>query len=341
MKEKRTNIKDVAKMAKISATTVSAYLNKTAPVNVNTAKRIEMAINELGYIPNRAAKSLRTGRSKVIALIGLYLRNPLTGEFMYRVQEKLAESNYFLDIISLNKKIVPVSDLVKVYDFNHFDGIIIGMIDKDMINYFNESNTNYVTVADYGELTSDFVKVQVDTYAAGNLAAEYLIENNHKKIGLFLNSGLPFVKDFEICKNGFSDRLKMSNLNIEFEFKTPIDIDAIRNSLENNKDQIIENIKKKKITAIFATTDMVAVYLLKLLNNCGLNVPEDISLISFDNIRYSEIVKPALTTINKPVDDIGHICVEKLISMIEKKEAPDKKVVLEPELVIRESVRKI
>jgi len=336
----KTTIKDIAKNAGVCHKTVSNYLNKTANVKKETAERIKNAIVELNYIPNLHARGLRTGKTKVIAYIESFLNNPSTINVVKGVQEELYKEGYFLNIISIDKN-VPVDEIAQLYNIFVFDGIILGAVSRELVMFLNNLQLPFITLAQYKNIPENIFKLRLDHFIAGEIVAEYLIDNNHKRFGFFINKGEVEINDFEYLERGFSDRLNKGNFKINFKYLAPLGIEEIEKVLEKDKHHIKDSIIKNKISAIFTTDDNIAIILINILRDFKINVPGDVSVIGFGDIRISKVIRPKLTTIDRLYDKRARMVAKIIISLIEGKNSYQNDIVLKPELVIRDSVRKI
>jgi len=240
----KTTIKDVAKSAGVCHKTVSNYLNKTANVKEETAEMIKRAISELNYIPNLYARGLRTGKTKTIALIESFIQNPVNQSVIKGLQEELYKVKYFLNIISI-EKIVPIDEIIKLPNLLSYDGIILGAVSRDLVMYFNSLKVPFISLARHDDIPENIFKIQIDLNKAGGMVAEYLIKNNHRKIGFFMNKSELEIKDFNYLRKGFSDRLRQENLKMCFEYKTPLEIGEIDKVFKRDKDYIIKSITIK------------------------------------------------------------------------------------------------
>lgn len=177
--------------------------------------------------------------------------------------------------------------------------------------------------------------INTNNYQGGLLAAEYLIKNNHKNIGIIANYSK--LKAHVSRLKGFKETLKKHGLQHKFF----IDIDTrnleINRKIEEYKDKLL----KQECTALFAATDLTAIYLIKFFIKNNIRIPEDISIISYGNIFYSKITNPELTTIDHKLGEIGITAARNLISKIEKGKYKKLETLLEPEIIIRDTVKKI
>ena len=334
IKTDKVNIKTVAQKANVTAKTISNYLNKTAPVKKETAEKIRIAIEELNYAPNRAARILRTGKTRMIGFTVdiSNLNHPATMESISKIEEVLSKTIYNLYIISLEDKPNSTHKLIESVNEKTIDGLILGKLSKKSFEYIEKTNipkifTNKINVNAESSYTI------INNVFGAKLAANYLLEKNHKNIGIIVNES-SLNNDFIERRNSFVNTIEKNRLKIRTELKIALNLNEIENNLENNKEKILN----KNITAFFVTTDITALYLISFLHKNKIRIPEDISIIGFDNINYSKISIPSLTTVGGFIEG-WQLSIDNLIHKIEKGEFLKRKIVIKPKLFIRDSVK--
>lgn len=313
---------DVAKHAGVSVATASRVLsNAEYPVSPKLRKKVLKASSELNYIPNVFGKVLRNDMYKAIGIIVPSLQNPFYNQVIFGIESAAANSGYEIRLFSSHRIVEQERSEISFLLHSRVMALIIISIDSspDALN-------NYIA---YGGrvalLESEFslesaVSVETDYFAAGQIAARHLVDCGHKNIA-FLTS--PLTKSFRrkilvgvketLSEAGqiFSDKdvfvahmEKESNIGLyEFEIGRYL----TETLLQNNK----------KYTAIIAINDITAFGVIQALSRHGLSVPEDISVIGFDNIIYSEMISPPLTTVELPSSNMGQAACQMLISSIE------------------------
>lgn len=345
---KRVVIKDVAKEAGVSAATVSYVLNKTESVSIRqeTIDKVMEAVNKLGYVPNQAAKTLGSARfvgqskSNLIGLVipqtesgkELMFANPFYGDFLSSVEYAARREGFHLLVSGVNAD----QSYIEIAKNRSLDGIIIlGMYPSDDIKEYKQTGIPTVLVDCYG---SDhfFHSVRTDDRYGGYLATMYLIEHGHRTIGFISGD----VKEFGVNYMrflGYQDALKEAgipfdqNLVITGYVGYQFGIEAASKVTQKNAG----------ITAVFATADIVAVGMVKGFSNHNLSVPDDISIIGFDDIYQAEICDPGLTTIRQNVKDKGNEVTKIIVSAAKNPNFSKKEIVIPLEIVERESVRSI
>ena len=299
-----------------------------------TAKRIKTAIEELHYVPHRAAKVLRTGKTKMIGFtVDLpNLKHPATMELIYKIEEVLSESSYNLYIICLKDESDGTGKLVGSIDERTIDGLILGQLSKGNIEYLKNINVPKIFTNKIN-LDQETSYTIIDNIDGAKLVADHLLEKKHKNIGIIMNES-SVDNSFIDRRNSFIDTIEKNGLKITTELRVPLRMDEIVDSLEKNKEKILN----KNVTAFFVTTDVTALYLISFLHQNKVRVPEDISIIGFDNINYSKFSIPPLTTIGGFIEG-WKLSLDNLINKIEKGEFLKRIIVIKPKLYERDSVK--
>ena len=328
MRRLKVTIEDVAKEAGVSPQTVSNYLHGER-IKEKNREKIKKTIKELDYVPYSIARTLRTGKTSTIGfLLKLsYLKQPATFETIYGIKKRLDESGYNLDLIC--------SEESSKFDDRLVDGLLIGPISEKIFKDIEKIKIPIIFLhkCDYADKKT---YVTVDNKYGGKLAAEHLIKNNHKKIGILVNtSKINF--DFKKRRDSFVKTIKVNGAALRLELEVPLDINKYKNWWDQNK-SIIYN---SKVTAIFGTTDILALHLMSFLNDDGIKVGEDLSIIGFDNTAGSKYSTPKLTTVSGEFEKTGYLGADNIINKIEKGKYKEKKIIIQPKLYIRNSVKYI
>lgn len=322
-----TKLKDVAKKAGVSVATVSYVLNDSGSVSKRVKNKVLTAVRTLGYTPNRAAQAMRTGRTKTLGLVLPDLLNPFFPE-MAQVFENIArELGYSIFLVDTKHSVEIEKEGINSLIQQGVDGII--WFPKTQENTAHGISAHVPIIVLDRELPG-FDIVRPNHEEGGRLQSEYLLEMGHKKVGLI--SGPLSVDNMRLRRDAFVEAFR-KNGKIAWELENPfsMEITAI------NKKQL----SKGKPTAIVAGNDMIAVGVIKTLNELGIAVPEQVSVIGFDNISWCEVVSPALTTIRMQLKEIAAEAVSLLLRRITEPNTPQRKIVINVELVTRDSVAKI
>jgi len=335
----KITIIEIAKLAGVSRTTVSRVLSGSTFVSKNTRDRILGIIKEKEYKPSIMAQSLRTNRTRTIGLVLADIENPFYSRVAKGVIDAAETKKYNVILCNSNNDIELEERDIKTLMGRGVDGLILTTVALKMktIEYLLDREFPFILI-DCKLDTPGVNYVVNDDYFGAKLATEYLIELGHKKIFFLGDRKLLSLRE---RLRGFKDtladhKIESSNTFVPQKFINMYGIYDI--------DKIIEYIinREEKITAVFAGNDYLAIKSIKVINDNGLKVPEDISVIGYDNIEISALVKVPLTTIRQPKYLLGKLAAEQLFEILENKSNKElKRIILRPDLVIRQSCRRI
>ena len=328
-------IKDIAKLANISHATVSRALNDSPLVNQETKEKVMSIAKELNYIPNYNAKSLVLNRSYHIGLFFSSINQGPSAHIFYEVVKGV--NNVIKDQYNLI-----VKGIDEYQDFNRidrkvFDGIIVmsqSMKDTTFIYHIIDKKIQLAVLN--RELKEDnVINILCDDKKGAYSAIQYLIKMGHKKIG-FIEGKEGFKSSLE-RKTGYLDALVDYGLPIHKKFivKGNYDLDSGYAAME----QLLAN--EEYPTAVFCSNDDMAVGAMKAIREKNLSVPQDISVIGFDDNIFSNFLTPALTTVRRPIGKIGEAGAKALIKFINKKKVEKDAIYINTELIQRDSVKEI
>ena len=335
----RATIKQVAEMVGMSVTTVSLVLNdKATNIPESTRRRIKQAAAELNYQPNYAARSLLTGKTNIIGVIIPDISNAFFSEIVRHTQIELNKYGY--DIILCNSEEQMENDVryINWLGGKKVDGLIItlsaqSMEEKNrdaMGELLNSLDVPYIFLDRYFE--SEAPRVFVDNESSGRKVAEMLVGAGHKKIGVI--TGPMCLNSSENRLFGVTDELKRHGITL--------DEDSIyygKYNIQTGRDGA-EKLIKTGVTALFAFNDLQAYGAIGYLKEHGYSVPDDVSVVGFDDDDFSVIVEPRLTTVKQPILDIALSICKTMLAVLDGKPY-DKQIKLPTELVLRESVKTI
>lgn len=338
---KKITIHEIAKILKIDSSTVSRALQDSNRVSPKTKKRVLEKAKELGYRPNLLASNLRQNRSNTIAVVVPRISRHFFSSTISGIEE-MAYSRGFNVLISQSlEQLKREREIVNKLFSNRVDGILISVsMETEIGLHLNHLEQAGLPLVFFDRHCADLVnsnKVLVDDFAGAYKAVHHLIQNNCKKIVHF--SG---PQTLEIYKNrlaGYKKALKDNRIAFNDELV------LVSNLLQNDGMQMAQKLMNAHpdIDAIFAANDLAAIGAMKYLKGIGKRIPQDIALVGFSNEPISEMMEPSLTTLDQFGFQIGTISCELLLDSIQsKKEKPaNKTIVLQPELIVRDSSKKI
>ena len=338
MTKKPLNIGEFAKLSGVSKTTVSMAFNDDPRIPQKTKEKVLKAAKKFGYQPSMVARSLRSKKTKAIGLRLPSITNPFFPQIVKGVEDAALKNGYSVIFCNFDEEIEKESLYFQMFENRWIDGIIFSGVtgDKQEINYIEEIQKKGIPIVfiDRG-LEGHFSDVvMIDNDEATYKGTKYLLDLGHKRIG-FVNGPTEirlFAKRLKGHKKALQEkRVELDeSLIVEGEQSSKTAESAVRQFLAQTLSP----------TAIFTTSDLVAIAVLRAVQKSGLKVPEDISVMGFDDIPLASLVNPSLTTIAQPIQEIGREAFKLLIDRIERKDSPKRKIVLDTKLVVRESTAK-
>jgi DNA-binding LacI/PurR family transcriptional regulator len=331
-------IYDVAKLAGVSTATVSAVVNGQNTVEARTRRRVLAAIKKLHYQPNLYASNLARGTTRLLGLIVSDIVNPFFGEIAQSIRQEALARGYEVSLASTQFSGQDLVLAVKRMIGMRVAGLAI--MTTEMNAQILEILRNHRTPSvfeDVGTVSDTISNIRIDYEGGIFKAVKYLVDIGHKKI-LFVRS----YPDTEQHESAFlSIRLRTSAFQEAVNKFRP---DGIEGEIvtcpgpgpKAGQQAIHKAAEELKFTAAIAIADPVALGVLRGLQQRGLRVPEDVSLIGFDNSYLCEYLHPPLTSVNIPRNKLGRMVVDCLVRNVENKE-PGRELALETDLIIRES----
>lgn len=327
-------IRDVALRAGVSTSTVSRALSGNIPVNEDTKIRVLEAVNALNYKPNFLAKGLKEGKTNAIGLVIPDIRNPIFPNLAKGIEDTARKKGYNVIFCNTDENLENEINSVSMLKERWVDGFIFATAAEDCKHIYQLKKENFPIVLAVRNIEKDFDAVVTDNFEAAYEAVSYLIQKGHKRIGIIngnLNLSL-YQERYQGYKRALEDAgvPVMEDICFSCSFANDHCYHTVKEQLE----------KDDSIDAIFASTDLRAIEAIRAIKDMGLRVPEDISVVGFDDINISSFIDPKLTTVSQPLYEMGKMAVEKLIKMIESKSYKKPKVdVVKSQLVIRNSTR--
>ena len=322
----------VAEKAEVSVNTASRAINNKPDINLETKKRVLQIAKELGYVRNATAVALRTRKTGTIGVVIADNRNPFYAEVLSGMEEAAREKNYHIILANTQRDYQKEEEAINLLLAKRVDGLLIAPVqdrDDDIKNLI-DANIPFVVVG------RDFKNIEVDAIyndevKGGFLATEYLIKKGHKRIALI--DGFLYKSPAKGRLEGYKKALNKYRISLDESLISVGDIN-IEDGYERTKQMLEKNLD---FTAIFAYNDMMAFGAMQAIKEKGLRIPEDIGLIGYDDILFSSLISPALTTIRLKKQELGVKSVKLLFSRINGNRKKTKKVMLGVELVVRET----
>jgi LacI family transcriptional regulator len=335
--EKKTTIKDIARIAKVSHTTVSRALNNKSRIRNETKERILSIAKELSYRPNFIARSLVMRRTKTLGLVITTIANPFYTELSQGIETTAISLGYNIILCSTNYDLSVEKQYIDMLRSKGVDGIIFTsahMGDPNIIGLAEEGfPTILVNRRTYHPMVRERIDyIGVDNISGGFLAVEHLIKLGHDRIGVIGGSSESSV-GFERLEGG---KKALTAYGLEVMGDYFLEGDFLKGSGYRGGKEFLE--MSRPPTAIFATNDYMALGTYQAIVEEGVKIPEEIALIGFNDIEFTSMKGVELTTIGQKKYEMGALAVKTLVERIEgRKVGPSKEIVLEPELIIRKT----
>src|SRR5579871_1946876 len=334
-------IKDVAKKAGVSITTVSFVLNRRSDVAISeeVKKRVLAAARELDYHPSAMAAGLAGRRTRNLGVVFYLEDNVISNQFYSFVIEGMVKEavgkNFNLLFSYVDSAYCGYPSLPQIVREKNVDGVLlVGRSEPKMVADIQERRIPVVAVDNYPELPG-VDTVQTDNKQGGILAVDHLIQLGHKQIGLLTApGGRPSLEERQ---EGWKAAHVRNNLaaskDLVFQCQNLTFYEGYAAAKEILK-------KQKKTTALFCVNDEMAAGVLRAAREVGRDVPRDLSVVGFDNITMSNYTDPPLTTISAAKEYMGKVAVDRVLEILENRELHPKRLQAPVELIVRQSTSK-
>ena len=333
--KKPVTIQDVAQVAGVSVSTVSRVLNDKDDVAPETYERVQGVIQQLGYTSSLAARSMRSRRTNVIGLILPDVEDPFTIQVMRGVNRAIMELDF--DLIAYTSGSIKRHSsaereqyYVSLLNGSITDGVII--VAPAATSF---STAAPVVVVDPNNDCPDCLAVIASNRAGATEAMEHLLGLGHTRIGFI--GGRPDLQCAQRRLQGYEDALRQANIAVE------PDLVAVGDFTAEKGRECARNLLSlpKPPTAIFAANDQSAFGVIEAAREAGLRVPDDLSVVGFDNIPEAAYYNPALTTVDQFMDRMGYVATEMLISLVSGEPLENDLYKVPTKLIVRDSGRAV
>lgn len=331
--KKKYTITDVADMLGVSRATVSRALNGTSGVGPELREKIIAFAEEIGYRPNTLARSLSKGRVNIIGLIFGDVRNPFYSELTFYIQKALERYGYTVMIFNSEYDREREARSIETARELCLAGLILFTVVTNMEEeQLRAMNIPIVFVNRTLEL-QNYDSVLLDNFRAGYIATMHLIELGHKRIGFVCGhqQSSVTVQRFE----GYRQALKTYYLTMQEEDVIPGDLKMKRGY------EVAEEFfrREERPSALVIGNDLMALGFLDCCKEKEIEIPKELSIVSFDNIDFANLNGFKLTTISQRVEEMGEKAAELMVRRVEHPESEYKRIILEPQLVVRDTTR--
>ena len=328
-------INDVAEYAGVSLATVSRVINGKN-VKKETREKVEEAIKKLNYTPNFMASSLQRTKSNMLLIIVPEISNPYYSAILEGVEVTAKSMGYNIILGSSYSSEAQLLDYLTLLNTKLVDGIILmEKIKKDKIMEKIKDENVFKKIVQYIE-ENELTYVTIDHKKAAYEAVSHLISIGKKDIYLF-----SMKKDYTysaLRREGLIEAMRDNGLEFKKENEVLLDELSIKEAQKHMN--IILNNREVENIGIFAVSDVIAIGILKALNTKNIKIPQEAAVIGFDNIDFSAVTEPSLTTVSQPGYELGAESVKSLVRKITGECNDPEKIILDHELIVRETTNK-
>jgi DNA-binding LacI/PurR family transcriptional regulator len=340
----KAGIRDVARRAGVSVSTVSNVINgRHGKMAAATLERVERAIADLAYTPNAAARQLKSGQARTLGLIVPSVANPFWGNVSHLIEKKALALGYQVLICNGERDPEVEASYIESLHSSSVRGVILGSspVSFDHLRGHVERGMKIAAFDRRTEGADSVVacSVSVDQEQGARLATRHLVGLGHRRIGLI--SGPLGTASRTARLRGMQTELERAGIALDAELLW------LGREMTNFGDSEGAELGRAAIrelmtlddppTAVFTINDMYAIGACSGAIDLGYRVPEDLSVVGFDDILFAAVVQPALTTIRQPVEEMADVVVRNLVATLEEGEVATPHVSLRPELVLRAS----
>ncbi|UQZ83697.1 Catabolite control protein A [Paenibacillus konkukensis] len=339
--KKRVTIHDIARIAGVSPATVSRVLSKSSyPVSSDMRKKIERLAEEHDYIPNMVGKQLKTHKNMTIGVIVPTISNPFYSSVVLGIEEMARRNNYHVFLCnSLQNPKQEDEYLEKLFE-NQVKGVVLSSIsfNRALLTRLIKLGLKVIAIDQPIDL-QDVFQIKFDYRKGGYMATQYLLDKGHRRIA-FITAPLDRPSRQSIF-DGYRDALQDAGIAVEerlVNVSEPAEGDETRGEFENGKLLTRRLFDLDELpTAVFACNDMTALGVINELTAHGVKIPEQMSVVGFDNIDFSQMIAPPLTTIHQPSYEMGKLAYNMLMELMGGGQA-EIDIVLQPKLIERSTV---
>jgi LacI family transcriptional regulator len=324
-------IRDVAARAGVSVATVSKVINQRYGVAAETNARVLAVIEEMGYEASLVAQSLRNHRTNVIGILVADLE-PFSTELLKGAADAIRGTGFELVVYSAGGR---TSDHVG-WERRYLSRLSGTLIDGAVLVTPTVTNVHYdapIVAVDPHTGPSDLVTIDSDNLRGGWLATEHLLALGHRRIAML--TGRPDLQSAQLREQGYRQAMAAAGVLVDEKLVAVGDYDP--EIASGTARELLTG--PDRPTAVFAANDLSAIATIEAATQLGLRVPDDLSVVGFDNVPESALCVPPLTTVDQPIRRMGQRAVELLVGLIRGEQPESFHVTLETNLIVRQSAR--
>jgi len=327
---------DIARKTGVSVSTVSRVLHDDTQrytISEKTKRMVRSAAEELRYTPNKLARGLRLRETRQIGVVIPDISNPFFATMVKSVSKEARKAGYSIIVCDSNEDTGIEEESVEVMLENRVDGILIAAVGRENEHLRNlHRNKSPVVMFDRWFEDLEVDAISVDNVKGGYLATQHLLHEGHQRIAFI--QGLRGTNANDGRLQGYLQALQDAKTEVRHELVVGDDFGSLNGYLEAKS---LLHLREPP-TAIFAAGDLITMGILQAFKEENIVIPRDMSLVTFDDPTFASYISPPLTAIEQPVEKMGEMGVKMLIRRMRTPDAEFKRVLLDPRLIVRESV---
>ncbi len=334
---RRATIRDVARTAQVSLGTVSNVLNNPAMVAPATRQRVLAAIEQIGFVRSTAAHQLRAGRSRSIGVLILDVANPFFTEMVRGAEHVLVEEGYVLVLCSSDESPEREGRYLRMLEEHRIEGLLVTPAERDLSAVVNLHERGIPTVLlDRPAPDGSLCSVTVDDARGGELAAGHLFDEGHRS--LVLINGPVSIRQCADRRRGARRAARRAGLVADDAI---VEVGVAALTAEQGETAMRRILADGALpSAVMCANDLLALGALKALSAAGVRIPEDVGIVGYDDVVFSSMLSPALTSVRQPKLELGASAAELLLEELRDGDHEHRQLTFAPELVVRASSRR-
>ncbi len=327
-------MKDVARIAGVSTSTVSHVINNNRFVSETIREKVNAAIGQLNYAPSALARSLKLNQTRTIGMLITSSSNPFYSEVVQGVERSCYERGYSLILCNTDGDEERMNRCLETLMQKRVDGLIVMFTEnhRPSQDTLSRYQTVPVVMMDWAPFAGVNDIIQENAFIGGKMATDYLIAQGYRHIACITG---PLDKTTSQQRlDGYRQAISEAGLALRADFEVTGDFEFAGGLTAMEKLLALP----QPPDAVFAGNDAMAVGVYQALYQRGLRVPQDVAVMGYDDIQLAQYMTPPLTTIHQPKDELGELAIDTLLHRLKDPEAEAQVLVLTPELVVRASV---
>lgn len=325
-------MKDIARIAKVSTSTVSHVINNSRFVSEEIRERVLTVVEQLNYTPSALARSLKIKETQTIGMLVTTSDNPFFAEIVASVEKYCSRNNYNLILCNTDGDQNRLEKNIQTLIQKQVDGLLL-MCTESYVQTKILNLSKPTVIMDWWPTELNADKISENSINGGYLATKSLITQNHKNIAIITGNLKKILAQKRL--EGYKNALSEANIPIKEEFIIESHFDF--NGGIKGMEKLLQLTTRP--TAVFACSDTIAIGAYQTAWKYGLSIPKDISIIGYDDIQLAQYLSPPLSTIHQPKNTFAKLAVETLLNRIKNNEKTYRTLMVEPSLILRDSTK--